>query len=102
MTLVAGPIGADRSWLTGIEHRDDLAVDVDGVGDVHVPAERPADPLRDDRLAVSRRAVEKQGLTRVHRGADCSNMPWLTIRSVNPVARSSRSSGTRAAMQART
>ena len=45
----------------------DLAVDVDRVRDVHVGAERPADALGDDGLAVAGRAVEEQRLARVHR-----------------------------------
>ena len=54
----------------GIEHRDDLAVDVERVRDVDVAAEHAADALAHDALAVSGRAVEEHRLARRDRGPE--------------------------------
>ena len=67
MTLCAAAGAADAHVVDRIEHRDGLAVDVDGVRHVHVGAERAADPFGDDGLAVAGRAVEEERLARVHR-----------------------------------
>ena len=55
------------SCTTGIEDADDLALDRDRVRHGDVAVEQVADALRDHRLAVSRRAVDEQRVTGVHR-----------------------------------
>src|SRR5262249_2854046 len=62
--------GREQLVVDRIEHGYRLAVDVDRVGDVHVAAERAADALRDDGLAVARRTVQEQRFARVHRRSE--------------------------------
>ncbi len=52
----------------GIEHGDNVALDVDRIGHVHVAADRVSESFRQYRLAVARRAIEKDRLVGVGRG----------------------------------
>jgi len=65
-----GYVGFERVVIDRIEHRDDVSVHFDGVGHVHVPANRPSQAFGDDGLAVAGRAVEKQRLARIDGGAE--------------------------------
>src|SRR6185369_10249107 len=62
------PLFVDRLVADWIEYRDDLPFDVDGVWHVHMAAERAAEALADDGLAVTRGAEQKDGLSRVDGG----------------------------------
>ena len=53
-----------------VEHRDHVTVDVDSVGHVHLATKRVPHAFREHRLAVARRAIKKDRLTRVHRGTE--------------------------------
>ena len=59
-----------RDVADRIEHRDDVAVHVDRVRDVHVAADRRAHAFGQHGLAVSGRPVEKHGLAGVDRGPE--------------------------------
>ena len=65
----------------GVVHRvvdgDDLAVDVEREGNVHVAAERTAHALADHRLAVSGRSVEKYRFPGVDRRTKLFEQPRL-------------------------
>src|SRR2546425_185031 len=59
----------ERLVVERIEHRDDVAVDVDRMGNVHVAADGAAHAFTNDRLAVSRRPVQEHRFAGVHRRA---------------------------------
>ena len=62
MTDVCSLSASSETWLIGIEDRDRLPVDVDGMRHEHVAAERAAHALGEDGLPVAGRAVQKHGL----------------------------------------
>ncbi len=70
MTLDGSASVLERLVVDRIEHRDDVAVDVDRVRHVHVAAERAAQAFGDHGLAVSGRAVEEHRLAGVDRRAE--------------------------------
>src|SRR5690349_21711304 len=57
----------ERLVTDRIEHGDDVALDVDREGHVHVAADRASESFRQYRLAIARRAVEEDRLVGVCR-----------------------------------
>ena len=65
-----GIVGVERFVVRGVVHRDDAAVDVDGVRNVHVPARRAPHAFGNHSLSVAGRPIEKDGLVGVDRGTE--------------------------------
>ena len=64
------PRSSSGSWLTGSNRTDDVAFDLERMGNRDLAVEQVADRLGDDRLAVARRAVDEHRVRRADGGPD--------------------------------